>query len=150
MYLSGLFGWSSDKTEPGGFYRVRKTAAALPYPLHLRALTDGLRITFNEPITTDVEVLAAGFQLEGWNYRWSSNYGSPKLDLDEGEVGTTELEVVSATLSDDGKQVRLVIPDMKPAMQMHLKWALQFDEIGAAESFIHFTVHQLAKVREGQ
>ena len=150
LYLSGLFGWSSDKTEPGGFYRVRKTAAALPYPLHLRALTDGLRITFNEPITTDVADLAAGFQLEGWNYRWSSNYGSPKLDLDEGEVGTTELEVVSATLSDDGKQVRLVIPDMKPAMQMHLKWALQFDEIGAAESFIHFTVHQLAKVREGQ
>ncbi|MGE4603307.1 MAG: DUF6797 domain-containing protein [Planctomycetota bacterium] len=149
LYLSGLFGWSSNKTDPGGFYRVRKTAASLPYPLHIRVLTDGLRITFNEPITTETEALASAFKLEGWNYRWSSNYGSPKLDLDEGKEGTTQLEVASATLSKDGKQVRLVIPDMKPAMQMHLNWALQFDEIGPAQSFVHFTVHRLASTREG-
>jgi hypothetical protein len=118
----------------------------LPYPLQVRALSDGLLITFNQQVTTPLESLAASFQLEGWNYRWSSNYGSPKLDLDQGDEGTTRLEVASATLSDDGKQVRLVIPDMKPAMQMHLNWGLEFDEIGPAESFVHFTVHKLATV----
>lgn len=150
LYLSGLFGWSSDKTDPGGFYRVRKTDAPLPYPLQVRALTDGLLITFNEPMTTDKEALASAFKLEGWNYRWSSNYGSPKLDLDEGEEGTTKLSIASATLSKDGKQVRLVIPAMKPAMQMHLDWSLEFDEIGPAQSFVHFTVHRLASAEEGQ
>ena len=150
LYLSGLFGWSSNKTDPGGFYRVRKTDAPLPYPLQVRALTDGLLITFNEPMTTDKEALVSAFKLEGWNYRWSSNYGSPKLDLDEGEEGTTKLSIASATLSKDGKQVRLTIPEMKPAMQMHLNWALEFDEIGPAQSFVHFTVHRLASAEEGQ
>ena len=146
LYLSGLFGWSSDKTEPGGFYRVRKTDSPLPYPLQVRALTDGLLITFNQQVTTPLESLAASFQLEGWNYRWSSNYGSPKLDLDQGDEGTTDLAIDSATLSADGHQVRLMIPTMKPAMQMHLNWGLQFEESGPAESFVHFTVHKLATV----
>ena len=43
-----------------------------------------------------------------------------------------------------------MIPTMKPAMQMHLNWGLEFGEIGPAASFVHFTVHQLAQVREGQ
>lgn len=144
LYLSGLFGWSSNKTDPGGFYRVRKTEAPLPYPLQLRALTDGLLITFNEKITTEKDALADAFKLEAWNYRWSSNYGSPKLDLDKGEEGTTKLEITSATLSKDGKQIRLMIPAMKPAMQMHLDWALEFDGAGGSASFVHFTVHELA------
>jgi len=144
LYLSGLFGWSSDKTEPGGFYRVRKTQARLPLPVHLRALQDGLLITFNEKISTEPAALASAFQLEGWNYHWSSNYGSPRLDLRDGSDGTTELEVLSAKLSDDGTQVQLKISDMTVAMQMHLKWDLEFEEVGSAESFIHFTVHKLA------
>ena len=144
LYLSGLFGWSSNKTDPGGFYRVRKTDTPLPYPLQVRARTDGLLITFNEKVTTETQALATAFKLKGWNYRWSRNYGSPRLDLDEGEEGMTELEIASATLSKDGKQVRLTIPDMKPAMQMHLNWSLEFEKTGAADSFVHFTVHKLA------
>ncbi|MGE4619321.1 MAG: DUF6797 domain-containing protein [Planctomycetota bacterium] len=146
LYLSGLFGWSSNKTDAGGFYRVRKTEAPLPYPLQVRALTDGLLITFNQKITTETEALVDGFHLEGWNYRWSSNYGSPKLDLDEGEEGTTQLEITSVILSADGQKIHLTIPEMKPAMQMHLKWALEFEVTGPVESFIHFTAHKLATV----
>lgn len=144
LYLSGLFGWSSNKTDPGGFYRVRKTEAPLPYPVQLRALTDGLLITFNEKVTSSPDVLAEAFKLEGWNYRWSSNYGSPRLDLEGGEEGTTKLEITAATLSQDGKQIRLLIPAMKSAMQMHLDWTLDFEGIGNAASFVHFTVHRLA------
>ena len=86
--------------------------------------------------------------MEGWNYQWSSNYGSPKLDLVTGEEGTTSFSVVSATLSEDGKEVQLFIPDMKPAMQMHLDWSLSFSDMKKTESFIHFTVHALNSIKD--
>lgn len=148
LYLSGLFGWSSDKTDPGGFYRVRRTESSLPIPISLKPQQSGLRITFNEKITTNPEDLIEAFNLEGWNYQWSSNYGSPKLDLVTGEEGTTSFSVVSATLSEDGKQVQLFIPDMKPAMQMHLDWSLSFSDMKKTESFIHFTVHALNSIKD--
>jgi len=145
LYLSGLFGWSSDKTNPGGFYRVRRTESPLPIPISIKPQQSGLKIKFSEKITTKPENLLEAFNLEGWNYRWSSNYGSPKLDLVTGEEGTTRLNIASVKLSNDGREVQLVIPEMMPAMQMHLDWSLSFEELGQKESYIHFTVHTLAK-----
>ena len=144
LYLCGLFGWSSDKTDEGGFYRVRKTATSLAMPLRVQAKDSGLVIDFSEAITTANEDLAEAFQLEGWNYRYSSNYGSPKLDLENGGEGTTHFTVSSATLSENRRQVHLLIEEMKPAMQLHLDWNLQFGDLGEKSSFVHFTIHQLA------
>ncbi|OUU22096.1 MAG: hypothetical protein CBC13_07975 [Planctomycetia bacterium TMED53] len=144
LYLCGLFGWSSDKTEPGGFYRVRKTAAPLTIPLSIRAVDSGLLIEFSEAITTPVEELAGAFKLQGWNYRYSSNYGSPRLTLEDGTEGVSNLQISQANLSADLRRVHLTVEDIQPAMQMHLDWSLSFGDIGGKSSFVHFTVHQLA------
>jgi hypothetical protein len=140
LYVCGLFGWSSDQTEPGGFYRVRRSATPYPMPLHVRAVTDGLVIRFNEPVT----LTEASFEVEAWNYRWTEQYGSPKLDLDTGRPGTTKLPVRSIRGSDDGRTVWLDIPTMRPAMQVHVDYELSFGAAGTADSFIHLTVHRLA------
>ncbi len=143
LYVSGLFGWSSDQTDPGGFYRVRRSEKPMPIPIRVRPEVGGLVLEFNEPISTREERLADSFDLEAWNYRWSSNYGSPQLDLNTGEAGRTSLGIVGALKSEDGRTIRLLIPDMVPAMQMHLDWNLDFEGIGSRASFIHFTVHEI-------
>ncbi len=143
LFIAGLFGWSSDQTEPGGFYRVRRTDAPLPMPLAVRAIEGGLVIEFNQPVSTEDSDLAEAFSLVAWDYRWSSDYGSPQLDLRTGESGVTMLPVTGGTRSADHRTVRLDIPDMSPAMQMHLDWRLEFEDLGEHDSFVHFTVHRL-------
>ena len=69
---------------------------------------------------------------------------APKLDLENGGEGTTHFTVSSATLSENRRQVHLLIEEMKPAMQLHLDWNLQFGDLGEKSSFVHFTIHQLA------
>ena len=144
LYIAGLFGWSSDQTDPGGFYRIRRTDSPSPMPLAVRAVEDGLIIEFNQPVSTEDSDLAAAFALQAWNYRWSSDYGSPKLDLRTGEPGITMLPITGGTKSPDGRTIRLEVPGMSPAMQMHLDWRLRFEGLGEHDSFVHFTVHRLA------
>ena len=78
-----------------------------------------------------------------WNYRWSSDYGSPQLDVRTGEPGITTLPVTGGTRSADHRTIRLDVPGMSPAMQMHLDWRLEFEGLGEHDSFVHFTVHRL-------
>ena len=144
LYIAGLFGWSSDQTDPGGFYRIRRTDSPSPMPLAVRAVEDGLIIEFNQPVSTEDSDLAAAFALQAWNYRWSSDYGSPKLDLRTGDPGITAMPITGGIKSPDGRTIRLQVPGMSPAMQMHLDWRLRFEGLGEHDSFVHFTVHRLA------
>lgn len=144
LYLCGLFGWSSDQTEPGGFYRVRRTDASRPMPVHVRAVSDGLVMRFNEPIVHLNGTVDGDVSIEAWNYRWSANYGSPSLTLDDGTEGRTNLEVATIHASDDGRTVWLQVPEMQPAMQMHVEYALPCADASTAESFVHLTVHAVS------
>ena len=144
LYVAGLFGWSSNQTDPGGFYRVRRGEGVEPLPIAVRAVEGGLVIEFNQPVKPDADIGDA-FTLTGWNYRWSSDYGSPQLDLRTGEPGTTDLPITAVTTSRDRRTLHLKIPTMSPAMQMHLDWRLPFETAGERESFVHFTVHRLGR-----
>ena len=123
---------------------MRKTGSPLPMPLSIRAMETGLHIEFSEAVTTPEEELSDAFHLEGWNYRYSSNYGSPRLNLTDGSEGTTRLSIGEVTLSEDRRKMKLQVEGMKPAMQMDLDWSLNFGDLGSHSSFIHFTVHRLA------
>jgi hypothetical protein len=145
LYVCGLFGWSSNQTEPGGFYRVRRSETKLPIPLGVRALSDGLFLYFSDPITTSEEELLTAFDIEAWNYEWTKRYGSLQYDIETGADGTTKLEVEGVEMSPDRRALWLQIPEMSPAMQMHVKWRLAFEGYGERDSFIHMTVHTLAQ-----
>lgn len=146
LYLCGLFGWSSNQTEPGGFYRVRRSGSGLPLPLGARAVRDGLVVTFNAPISTADPAILDAFDVEAWNYEWTANYGSLQYELDTGHAGVTSMAVEDVHLSPDRRTVWLEIPDMRPAMQCHVDWSLRFEETGEVDSFIHLTIHRLSGV----
>ena len=146
LYLCGLFGWSSNQTEPGGFYRVRRSETVLPMPLGVRAVRDGLVVYFNAPIATPDEDLVDAFSVEAWNYEWTGNYGSLQYDINTGKAGITSMAVDGVRLSPDRRTAWLEIPDMQTAMQFDVDWSLFFEDAGEQESFIHLTIHTLADV----
>ncbi|MGA1237866.1 MAG: DUF6797 domain-containing protein, partial [Limisphaerales bacterium] len=143
LYAAGLYGWASNKTKPGGLYRIRYTGQPLHLPESLHVTSDGLVISFTNPIDPDSALDAGNYHLQAWNYRWSAQYGSPDLKID-GSEGRENWTITQAALSQDHKTVFLKIPDIQPVMQAHLEFNLQTPEESPVNNFIHFTIHKTA------
>ena len=142
LYVAGLFGWSGRKTKPGGFYRIRYTGKPLNLPLELHATTQGMAITFTDPVdpetATDPEFYAVG----RWTYRTTAEYGSADYKVSNpDERGRDEVSVTGVTLSDDGKTVLLEIPDMQPSMQMEIKYNIKAADGTPMLQWINNTIH---------
>ena len=141
LYLCGLVGWSSDATHDGGLYRVMPSGRMPPLPIEIKAMKDGLVLEFNEPLDKE-SVDIRRWTVEGWNYRWSQDYGSPDIMLDGSQEGRTRLEVKKAVLSPDRRKVWLMMPQMTSAMQMHVEYVLPFNG-QEREGFAHISVHEM-------
>ncbi|MCG8586069.1 MAG: cytochrome C oxidase Cbb3 [Pirellulales bacterium] len=125
LYVCGLFGWSSNKTLPGGFYRVRYTGKPVHMPVATKVGETKVAITFATPLDRESAEDIDNYAIEQWNYKWSSRYGSPHLRPSTGKKGQDEVELLEATLSDDGKTVELEIEDLEPVMSMQIDYRLK-------------------------
>ncbi|MCH8965020.1 MAG: hypothetical protein IIB58_08680, partial [Planctomycetes bacterium] len=76
-------------------------------------------------------------------YRRSANYGSKDYRLSDGSEGRDALTVKSVQVSEDGKSVLLEIPDMKPCMQMRIRYRLQAADGARLSHEIYNTIHAL-------
>lgn len=145
LYIAGLFGWSSEKQEDTGFYRIRMTGAPLRTPKSFRAVKDGLIIDFYEPLKPESATSPENWRVQSWEYRWSKDYGSPQLKR-SGEEGRDEHTVQSATLSEDGKNVFLKIPTLTPTMQFHVEIKGNFADGIPLDCYLHGTIHTLEEM----
>ena len=143
LYVCGLFGWSSNKTLPGGFYRIRYTGEPLHIPTKLHATETGVLIGFSNPLDRESAGNSQSYSIERWNYRRTPNYGSADYRVSDGRKGHDKLFASEVILSEDRKSVFLKIPDMKPAMQMEIKYNLMAEDGTWLSQFIHHTIHVL-------
>jgi hypothetical protein len=135
-------------------------------PIALAATKQGVRVDFTCELDATAAADAANWNIEIWNYFWSSAYGSPEISTAETKVAATELGndgrlqfskaqlaerkhdplvVKSATLSTDRKSVFLSIPDLRPAMQMQLKYELKSADGAELRGQVINTIHALAE-----
>jgi hypothetical protein len=149
LYACGLFGWSSDKTAPGGFYRVRYTGRPLHVPVKMHATRDGMTITFTEPLDEGSATNYRNWSASRWEYRRTQNYGSEDYRVsDPRRRGRDRLRIEAVELADDQRTVRLKIRDMQPAMQMELRYQLRAADGTDLSQLIHHTVHTLGVAAE--
>ncbi|MDB6029308.1 MAG: heme-binding protein, partial [Verrucomicrobiales bacterium] len=126
LYLCGLSGWDTRATKEGGLYRVRYTGKALNMPKDLQVRHDGIEITFTDPLDITSAMDEQNFSIEQWNYKWEGNYGSSDYSTKDGNtIGHDEVKIQSVKLSADHKVVSLFLPDLKPVMQMKIKYHLK-------------------------
>ncbi len=146
LYLCGLKGWQSSATRDGGFYRVRYTGKAAQLPVAFKATTEGLAVTFSQPLDPKSANDAENYGAERWNYRWSGGYGSPEVSVSNPQQNKHDkLEITGAKLQADGKTVVLSIKDMRPADQIKLKFNLD----GADGSTVAHEIYATAGKLEG-
>lgn len=164
LYVTGLRGWQTTATHNGCFQRVRYTGDAVRLPLNMKATAKGVRIEFDCALDAQLALDAGNWNIEVWNYVWSSAYGSPDISTLEQKVAASELgndgkmqfskeqmaerkhdplNVKSVTLSADGRSVFLEIPDLRPAMQMRIKYDLKSADGVELRGQIINTIHAL-------
>ena len=118
LYNAGLRGWQSNAAKEGGLDRIRFTGKPVQMVAGLKVTAGRVALTFTVPLDKAAAEDTQNYNGERWNYKRTSNYGSPELSVENPEKkGHDKLEIKSAKLSADGKTVTLEIPDLKPVMQ---------------------------------
>ncbi|MFJ3037484.1 family 16 glycoside hydrolase [Streptomyces tendae] len=81
----------------------------------MRAVPGGFDLTYTQPVSEETAAeLAARYEAQQWRYTPTGAYGGPK-------IAEEELAVRSATLSDDGRTVRLRLDGLKPDRVVHVR-----------------------------
>lgn len=81
----------------------------------MRAVPGGFDLTYTQPVSEETAAsLAAAYEAEQWRYTPTSAYGGPK-------IAEERLAVRSATLSQDGRTVRLRLDGLKPDRVVHVR-----------------------------
>lgn len=143
LYIGGLFVWSSNKTSPGGFYKVRYTGEELHIPTKLNVTKSGVLISFSNPIEKKSASNPRSYSIEKWNYKRTANYGTSDYRVSDGKKGHDKIYASEVIVSDDAKTIFLKIPNMTVAHQMQIKYNLKSESGEWVSQLIHHTVHNL-------
>lgn len=136
LYTLGMYAWAANPQQPGGFYRVRYTGRPVYLPVGLQAGEQQLAITFSGPLDPQVATDPQNYRVQSWSIQRSARYGSDHFD-------EQTLKVQSATLTDDGHTVRLVVPDLSPTWCMEIRYAIRARDGEWVDGRIHNTIHTL-------
>ena len=144
LYLTGLVVWQSKGSRQGAFHRVRYTGKPVHMPVAMHVKKNGIEITFATPLNEAAAVNAANYAIEQWNYKWTSNYGSPDFSVANPDKKCRDkVELTAVKLSPDKTTILLEIPDLKPVMEMRIKYNLKAADGTSVASEIHNTINRV-------
>ncbi len=143
LYVCGLFAWAGDRTQSGGFYRVRRTDEPLRIPVAYETARNGIVVRFTTELDPQVAADHGNYSMRIWQYLRQASYGSEDYRVLGEGVGEDVLAIPSATLSADRRSVFIEIPDILPVQQYHLEMNLRSADGERMREFIHGTIHEL-------
>lgn len=142
LWVTGLRGWQTKGLRDGCLQRVRYTGKPLRMPTELHVRKEGIELTFSDPLDRAAAEDLQSWSVTQWNYRWTEKYGSDDYSVKHpAEKGHDDLAVTAIKLSPDGKRVVLMIPDLRPVMQMRIKYSLQAQDGTAIKGEIDNTIN---------
>ncbi|HKX61656.1 MAG TPA: DUF6797 domain-containing protein, partial [Verrucomicrobiae bacterium] len=142
LYVTGFQIWGTIAKEISGLARLRHTGVETVFPQEIVPMTNGILLRFDHELDPEEAANPSNYSLERWNYRRTANYGSPHFKLD-GSKGQETLFASSASVSRDRRAVFLVLPDLRPVMQMRLGWSLASADRRKFAASAYFTPHEL-------
>ncbi|MDB4883794.1 MAG: cytochrome c class [Gemmatimonadetes bacterium] len=141
LYLAGFKIWGSNAKDVASLVRLRRTARPSTLPVAVHAGEQGILVRFATPLDARAAVERGRYQLQSWSYVRSSSYGSGHFKRDSS--AGHDRHPVDAHLSPDGRTVLLVVPQMRPVMQMQLDYDLRSRQGTPIRSTLYLTVHSV-------
>lgn len=122
LYVGGV-GSTGNWVDPGKFWyglqRLEYNGKTAFEMLSVSARSNGMEITFTEPIAKGESISKESFEVLQWYFKPTADYGGPKL-------GEENLNIKSVHLSDDRKKVFLELEGMKPEHVVYVRIARAF------------------------
>ncbi|MCA9112464.1 MAG: hypothetical protein KDA52_21085, partial [Planctomycetaceae bacterium] len=102
----------------------------------------GIRLTFSEPLDRSIATQKERYHIEQWNYLWSGEYGSARYSVKAPkEEGQDEVPIANASVSSDGREVFLTVPNLAPVMQMQIDYRLLDEQGEEVKGVVYNTIH---------
>lgn len=137
LYVCGMSAWATNQMlQTGGFYRVRYTAKALHLPVALKSTSQGLQITFSDPLDHRSATDTANLIIHTWDLKRSRKYGSPRLN-------EKTLTIDQSILSKDAKVLTLLISDLRPTWVMEILYQFKSKQGQPVHGAIQNTIYTL-------
>ncbi|MCB0578700.1 MAG: DUF1080 domain-containing protein [Phaeodactylibacter sp.] len=117
LYIGGIGStgnWQHTGHNWYGLQRLKYNGQSVFEMLAVRAKSNGLEITFTEPLEPGAGWDPAAYTVQQWWYLPTSAYGGPKKDLQT-------LAVRSASVSEDRRRVFLELPGMQAGHVLYLR-----------------------------
>ena len=144
LYVTGLKGWQTSGARDGCLQRVRYVGGDWPRPLALNAHKNGVLLRFGVKLDEELANDPESYAVHHWNYRWTSQYGSPDYKVSNPDkTGRDKLKVLSAKLQPNGKSVFIEIEGIQPVMQMEIAYDLENGNGDELVDKVHNTIHKL-------
>ena len=97
------------------------TGQPVYYPETFRTYKNGIKLTFAEKLDKSTAENIKNLFAQQWNYKYSNAYGSPEYSVkNPNREGHDVLTVKASYYLDSGKTLFVEIPDIDPAMTIHL------------------------------
>jgi len=142
LYACGMYAWAGNRTDPGGFYRVRRLEKPAYLPIALHARPGGMEIGFSDPIDLATAADPTRYAVKTWTLRRSARYGSEHHD-------ERPSKVVAARPTADGRGVLLELEGFRPVQCMEIRYAIRGEGGEPVEGSIDNTVHQVGEAGGG-
>ena len=136
-YFVGFKIEGSVSPEIEGLCRVRPIQATDGTPVQAEVRREGVLLRFAEKLDPARIQDLAGYEVNSWEYRRTSAYGSGQFRAD-GSPGIDAWRVHSVWPGPDGRSVFIAIPGLRLTMQLEVKHQL----LGSAAS-VYFTINRL-------
>jgi len=144
LYIAGSTGWQTAAARDGCLQRIRFTGKPVYLPTAWHAHSNGIALTFTQPLDRAAATDPGSYGVRQWNYRYTSTYGSKDWSIaNPQKEGRDDLLVKSARLLPDGKTVFIEIPDLTPVMQMEIKYSLNAADGKAMRNQLWLTLNAL-------
>ena len=145
VYSTGFNLWGSNSMGISALTRLRYTGKSYHLPVGFRAGKQGIILTFSEKLEKENIEDIGNYAVKRWNYKRTPKYGSGHYLLN-GEPGEEKLPVLESHLSQDGKSVFIVLPNMEEVMQMQLIYKIKTIGGKTLENQFNFSINDASPI----
>lgn len=131
-------GWGAVGGRPFGIQRLVWTGI-VPMEIHSMNLTsEGFDLTFTKPVKRDAARDPSAYSLQHYYYKYHGTYGSPPIDR-------TPVAVAGVRISDDGRRVSLILPELMPnrVYELHVRGLVADDGAPLLHPDAYYTLNRL-------
>lgn len=139
FYGCGMSAWATNQMiQVGGLYRIRHTGQPLHLPVAMAATESGIELQFANALEKKTAEEASAFEINTWELKRTRQYGSKRYN-------TQTLAIEDLSLSEDGKLLKITLPEIQPTWVMEIKYKLTAADGTDFEGAIQNTIYKLAK-----